>query len=89
MTNEEAIKTIEHRFDIMAYGETKALGEALDVAIKALKQQKVGYKEWVQYDPCPHLGNYHCSLCRAIIDRRDKYCHECGAKMEETKHADK
>ena len=43
MTNEEAIETIENRFDIMDYCESQKLGEALDIATKTLGQQT----EWI------------------------------------------
>lgn len=39
MTKEEAIFTIENRHGIMDYGETEQLGEALDMAIAALKAE--------------------------------------------------
>ena len=39
MTIKEAIFTIDNRYGIMNYGETKQLGEALDMAIEALKAQ--------------------------------------------------
>lgn len=39
MTNEEAIFIIEHRDSIMDYCESKQLGEALDMAIAALKAE--------------------------------------------------
>ena len=38
MTNSEAREIIENRFDIMDYCESEKLGEALDMAIKALDQ---------------------------------------------------
>lgn len=39
MTREEAIRQIENRWSIMDYGESEALGEALDMAIEALHQK--------------------------------------------------
>jgi len=42
MTNEEAIFIIEHRDSIMDYCESKQLGEALDMAIAALKAEPCG-----------------------------------------------
>lgn len=39
MTREEAIRIIENRDSIMDYCESQALGEALDMAIKALQQE--------------------------------------------------
>lgn len=81
MTNEEAIRILKTIRGRAIHGYTYA--DALTYAIEVLEQQKVGYKEWVQYDANPCIGNHHCSLCRAIIDERDKYCPNCGAKMED------
>lgn len=39
MTNEEAIFIIEHRDSIMDYCESKQLGEALEMALEALKAE--------------------------------------------------
>ena len=58
--------------------------QAIDYAIKALENQKTGHWEYVQYDSNPKIGNYHCSVCRHIINpfENQKYCPNCGAKME-------
>ena len=59
--------------------------EAIDLCEDCLKKiiNSVGQKEFVQYDADSAIGNYHCSLCRAIVDIQDKYCHECGARLED------
>lgn len=41
MTREEAIRQIESRWSIMDYGESEALGEALDMAIEALSEPSI------------------------------------------------
>lgn len=50
---EEAIKVIENRFSIMDYCESEKLGEALDMAIAALKSEPCGDKptleEFIKY----------------------------------------
>lgn len=58
--------------------------EALDMGAEALENQKTGHWEYVQYDANPKIGNYHCSVCRHIIIpfENQKYCPDCGAKME-------
>ncbi len=86
MTNQEAIKIIENRFDIMDYGESEELGEALDMAIKALEQQKVGHQISVidtWRGDVITVDGYKCSICGNFDDIKTKYCHECGAKFEE------
>ena len=87
MTSQEAIEIINLRWDIMDYGESEALGEALDVAIEALKQQKVGHQipvidTWG--DEVTTVDGYKCSVCGNFDCLRTKYCHECGAKFEES-----
>lgn len=47
MTKEEAIRQIENRWNIMDYGESEALGEALDMAIEALTEQSLINKDAV------------------------------------------
>lgn len=81
MTREEAIRQIENRWSIMDYGESVALGEALDMAIEALSvEPKTGRWIRVGYDI------YECSLCHQNVMTKDidcySYCHGCGAKME-------
>ena len=45
MTREEAIRQIENRWNIMDYGESEALGEALDMAIDALSAEPIRCKD--------------------------------------------
>lgn len=45
MTREEAIRKIENRWGIMGYCESDALGEALDMAIEALSEDKISRAE--------------------------------------------
>lgn len=84
MTNKEAVDILKNTAVVpVIHPDNVGLWDnAIKIAIEVLEQQKVGYKEWVQYDANPCIGNHHCSLCRAIICERDKYCPNCGAKME-------
>ena len=78
MTNEEAIKAIKANYPSGGYED---LRKALDMAIKALQEQKVG--KW---------NLYRCSECKRVcsdfirgtywIIRKPNYCPNCGAKME-------
>ena len=94
MTNEEAIELLRKTV-IIDYdperGEKKM--QAIHMGADALKAQKVGHWEYVQYDYNPNIGNWHCSECRNIvIECADKnkdggiptysYCPKCGARME-------
>ena len=40
--------------------------------------------EWIQYEPFPDFGNYHCSKCSHIEHRvyGFKYCPNCGSRMK-------
>ena len=78
MTNEEAIGWLEslERLD-------KEQDVALEMAIEALQERKTG--KWY----CDMYGVFRCSSCgkSAHLDSRghawlDRYCSQCGAKME-------
>ena len=45
-----------------------------------------GYWYFLQYDVNPKIGNWHCSVCNNIPKslEKEKYCPNCGAKMDET-----
>jgi hypothetical protein len=47
----------------------------------AQPERKKGKWVWNQYDK-PHIGNYHCSVCRNIAIEKYTYCPNCGARME-------
>ena len=93
MTNQEAIHIIEnvnannncincfYKYDVTC--EDCRVNTALEKAIEALKNQKVGYweenaPEWQNIDPpyiCSECGNFHL--------RKTNYCDQCGAKIIE------
>lgn len=85
MTNKEAITRIREHKIIHKMDEPRAIyiSEALDMAIKALENQKIGHwienaPEWQNIDPpyiCSECGNFHL--------RKTNYCDQCGAKMIE------
>ena len=99
MRNDKAIEVLKSECYVLPFldGDRATLiNTALDVAIEALKAQKVGHWEYVQYDYNPNIGNWHCSECRNIvIECADKnkdggiptysYCPKCGARMEDVK----
>lgn len=64
-----------------AKGTMGEMRDAYDVAIKALKEQKVGkWNEQVDYGNHAH---FYCSICNHEgLWYTQKYCYECGAKME-------
>ena len=79
MTKEEAIDVLKKNYPDSCY---ELLREAVDMAIKALKQpeQKIG--KWKM----DKEGNWYCSECGLHYDswaKGLKYCPNCGAKMEE------
>ena len=86
MTNEETIKILK---GAIKKPNTKDgyLGQAIDMAIKALEEQKTG--EWVEikidnlnsiFDGC--VKDRRCSVCDYHSATKTKYCPNCGAKME-------
>ena len=81
MTREEAMEELSILLNKYQDGY---FGDALDMAIKALSEQRTGH--WIKDDiterskseykhKCDRCGAYH----RAMYD----YCPSCGAKMEE------
>lgn len=83
MTREEAIEYLHKLFmqaDITdAYGDmddTEPYETAIDMAVKALQEQKTG--KWAQV-----AFSYRCSACQEDSDWPSEYCPWCGAKMEE------
>ena len=84
MTNQEAIEVLKLNNPFMAGKDKENFSKAIDKGIEALKNQKTGHWEYVQYDGNPKIGNYHCSVCRHIIIpfENQNYCPNCGAKMK-------
>lgn len=89
MSNEEAIKVLndpEFWYHLWRMEQE----EAIELATKALEQQKVG--KWFFYDEMATLGvksmRGKCSLCgftTIFIDDHTaqyRYCPSCGARME-------
>ncbi len=75
MTIDEAIRLLS---GLMFKGKLK---EALDMAIKALKQEpKIGH-----WNDIPKYENiaWLCSECEHFTTMKHKYCPNCGAKMVE------
>ena len=66
------------------------IDEALDMAIKALEEQKTGKWIGIEYegyaDGNPVYDVYECSSCGYVhngeSDTLSDYCPDCGAKME-------
>lgn len=89
MTREEAIRQIENRWSIMDYGESEALGEALDMAIEALELWDTICDFFESVKPMPLAEPEH-SECEkeTCIDWEDGarvksvyVCPNCGEKM--------
>ena len=80
MTKAEAIewfKLMEEKFENTKYAD------ALDMAIEALEQEpKRGH--WTDEAGKPNDEQYslYCSECKAWSEYRDRYCPNCGARME-------
>lgn len=103
MIKQEAIAELRaiKSFEISEYGEENCEEtlEALDMAIEALQERKVG--RWIAEEIGLRRYATKCSACGIILHegynfdnaqeykeyidglgRYDKFCHECGAKME-------
>lgn len=91
MTNEEAIEFI--KTDISRLWNTPQNlehKEALEIAIKALSEQRIGH--WIRIAGGSFIDDYRCDCCnqRPPVKKVDltwgwdftDYCPSCGAKME-------
>ena len=92
MTNDKAIEVLKSECYVLPFldGDRAALiNTALDVAIEALKAQKVGH--WIK-TPKAVMGEgymWYCDRCEHQVyqdSSRDypseNYCPNCGARME-------
>ena len=85
MDNKEAIYRIQDHMRIHRLYEPNAvfINEALNLAIKALHEQKNGV--WlpvlngIDDDTNPA---WDCSECDVMVSKEYPYCPRCGAKME-------
>ena len=81
MTREEAMQILRETQPKFARCDREARQQiAIRMAIEALKERKAG--KWI---PQINFGNhrrYACSLCGKEGFEGDKYCSNCGAKME-------
>ena len=81
MSNEEAIKLIQG-IEEDGRNVTSEHIEALDLAIKALKERPQG--EWIidgHHIRCNRCYEYICNTDREGNEIPDNFCPNCGAKM--------
>lgn len=87
MTNKDALEILTHNWTKLVNPDCtdKELGQAQDLAIKALEERPTG--EWIPI-PLKTLNGddivaYESSCCRAIADKKYQHCPKCNEKMEE------
>ena len=84
MTNAKAIEVLKSECYVLPFldGDRAALiNTALDVAIEALKAQKVG--QWITLqDEYGDIVEAVCSCCNQNGNHEWAFCPKCGAKME-------
>ena len=83
MTREEAIARIQRALDVPnRFGLAWVDDETLEVAISALKTERLG--EWIkptlEYDK--RRCDVICPFCHHGFLGRPNYCSHCGAKMK-------
>ena len=91
MTRQEAVWHANHVFNIVIercinaqnLKEAREFDEAKQIVIEALEQEpKRGH--WTNEAGKPNDEQYslYCSECKAWSEYRDRYCPNCGARME-------
>ena len=87
MTREEAIENLKELLECSYVDRFEdSENEALEMAIKALEQEKTGHWEIIPKDKwdsstAPHIKCTRCN-CRPFGDVPFAYCPNCGARME-------
>lgn len=87
MTREEAIQELE--FILIGHPKTSARGQAVLMAIEALKQPEIEkdiapviHAKWEQREHKMMGQIPSCSHCGWFIAIETRYCPKCGAKMD-------
>lgn len=84
MTNDKAMEVLKSECYVLPFldGDRAALiNTALDVAIEALKAQKVG--QWITLkDEYGDIVEAVCSCCDNNGNHKWAFCPHCGARME-------
>lgn len=91
MTRQEAVWHANHVFNIVIercinaqnLKDAREFDEAKQIVIEALEQEsKRGH--WTDEAGEPNDAQYslYCSECKAWSEYRDRYCPNCGARME-------
>lgn len=94
MTREEAIEILEQRLSNAKYVDDAYVdcvdGEALNIAIEALKQPERKHGKWIVRHRHEHYSSGKpydedvCPFCKRTDHNGDGlYCGYCGARMEE------
>lgn len=90
MTNQEAREELADLADSLNLIPSTRKGQAMQMALDALKEQKTGKWVGIEYDGYadgnPVYDVWECSCCHeeyeGDFDSLPNYCPECGAKME-------
>ena len=83
MTRQEAIYQIKNLAVLSSEKDMASITEALEMAIEALEQEpKRGHWTNEAGEPNDEQYSLYCSECKAWSEYRDRYCPNCGARME-------
>lgn len=83
MTKKDALRQLGNlsvNYEDRNRAEIKKLDTAIDMAIKALKDQRAG--KWVHCIVDKDAERLECSECRYLAATRWRFCPNCGAEME-------
>ena len=77
MTNKEAIRILQFCMPL----NTQAKCEAIDLAISALKDERLQGK-WIFHKDYHESCRYGCNQCGNLTNINSRFCPNCGAKMK-------
>lgn len=80
MTNKEAVTILRNEWSINAEIFSTDFFEALDLAIKVLKNERPK-GEWIMNKTSARGRNYTCTHCNKVSRNKFAYCPNCGADM--------
>lgn len=76
MTQEAALKILDNISNSIK--ESSELGQAFEIALANIEKQIPNKPEVIQ----GFMNIFHCPICEGIVGFKQKYCGNCGQKLD-------